>query len=321
MKYVVLLLILVGLVSCGKQNKLEKEIEKIAVNFEVERFDKAFDTVTPEGLPQLKNTYPFMFPKHYSDAFWINRMADTLQQELVSESVRIFNDFTPEKQQITSLFKHLKYYFPEFRVPRVITSTSSVDYRNKVIVTDTIVLISIDTYLGKDHVFYQGIQNYLKANFERDQIVVDMAAAYAEKYIFQTDRKTLLDEMIYFGKQLYFKDVMLPKVSDATKIGYTEDHLQWAKENEWFIWNYFIGKELLFNTDSKLPSRFINPAPFSKFYLELIDNESPGRIGQYIGWQIVKSYMANNNVSLKTMLQADPSEIFNTSKYKPEEND
>jgi hypothetical protein len=29
---------------------------------------------------------------------------------------------------------------------------------------------------------------------------------------------------------------------------------------------------------------------FSKFYLE-IDNESPGQVGGWIGWQIVRSYM------------------------------
>ena len=113
---------------------------------------------------------------------------------------------------------------------------------------------------------------------------------------------------------------MIPFVSEHDKIGYTEDQLNWAQENEWFIWNYFIGKELLYDTNAKIPSRFINPAPFSKFYLEQVDNESPGRIGQFIGWQIVKSYMDNNTVSIKSLLTAEPLEIFNNSKYKPKEN-
>ena len=73
---------------------------------------------------------------------------------------------------------------------------------------------------------------------------------------------------------------------------------------------------MLYSTDSKLANRFINPAPFSKFYLE-IDNESPGRVGAWIGWQIVRSYMKNNEVSLKQLLVMDATEIFNNSKYKP----
>jgi uncharacterized protein YjaZ len=82
------------------------------------------------------------------------------------------------------------------------------------------------------------------------------------------------------------------------------------------MWRYFLEDQLLYSTDSKLANRFINPAPFSKFYLE-IDNESPGRVGAWIGWQIVRSYMKNNEVSLKQLLVMDATEIFNNSKYKP----
>ena len=38
--------------------------------------------------------------------------------------------------------------------------------------------------------------------------------------------------------------------------------------------------------------RFIKPLLFSKFYLE-IDNQT-GRVGQWLGWQIVRSYMENH---------------------------
>ncbi len=82
------------------------------------------------------------------------------------------------------------------------------------------------------------------------------------------------------------------------------------------IWRFFVENELLYNTDPSLSGRFMNPAPFSKFYLEL-DSESPGRIGQYIGWQIVRAYMKNNDVSLSKMLITDPAEIYKNSKFKP----
>jgi hypothetical protein len=123
--------------------------------------------------------------------------------------------------------------------------------------------------------------------------------------------------MIYFGKQLYFKDVMIPFKTEAARIGYNQQQLDWAIANESYIWRYFIEHELLFSTETKLSGRFITPAPFSKFYLEDIDAESPGRLGQYIGWQIVRAYMENNDVSLKDMLIKSPEEIFNNSKFKP----
>ena len=93
-----------------------------------------------------------------------------------------------------------------------------------------------------------------------------------------------------------------PSAEKESVIGYNKSEYNWALANENYIWRYFIEKELLFSTDAKLGERFINPAPFSKFYLEL-DNESPGRIGQFIGWQIVNSYMQNNEVSLQQMLK------------------
>jgi gliding motility-associated lipoprotein GldB len=316
-KLLFLATILIVLISCEKENKREKEIAKVDIDITIERFDKLFSEATPSDLPDLKKGYPFMFSERYSDSMWVARMNDTLQKELHEEVKKEFSNFEGIQDQIHQFYQHLKYYYPETRSPRIITSTSDVDYRNKIIVTDTIVLIALDTYLGNNHRFYEGIQKYLTQNFKSEQIAVDLAEAYGEKYVFQTQRKTLLDEMIYAGKLLYFKDIMIPFKSDSEKIGYTQEQLDWAKANESYIWRYFVERELLYSTDSKLPSRFINPAPFSKFYLVEIDNESPGKIGQYMGWQIVKAYVKNNDVSLKEVLTASPEDIFNNSKFKP----
>lgn len=315
-KVSLLILSLWVLVSCNKEDKLESEIAQIDVSFKVERFDLAFAHANPNDLPKLKKDYPFLFSERVADSVWIARMKDTLQQELSQEVEKTFAKFDDVHDDIESLFQHLKFYDTAFRVPRVITVTSDVDYRHKTIVTDSIVLISLDTYLGADHHFYEGIQRFISRNMDRSQIVSDLAGNYAEKYIYQKKSKNLLDDMIYYGKELYFKDKMVPFVTDAVKIGYTPQQLEWAEANESEMWRYFIERELLYSTDNSLAGRFIAEAPFSKFYLEL-DSESPDRIGQYLGWQIVRAYMKNNEVSLMDMLQTDPQELFNKSKFKP----
>ena len=303
--------------SCKTDSKLEQDISKINTHITIERFDKLFAHAKAQDLSRLKKAYPFMFAEKYPDSFWMAKMGDTLQRQLFREVEKTFPNLDAIEMEIESLFNHLKYYFTEFHPPRVITTTSMVDYRNKVILTDTIALLSIDAYLGSDHEFYAGIQNYIAANLKKEQLVVDLSSAYAKKYIHQSPRKTLLDEMVYYGKILYFNDLMVPFKSEAERIGYTEDELQWAIANESYIWRYFVERELLYSTDSKLPNRFINPAPFTKFYLEEIDNESPARLGQYIGWQIVRAYMEQNDVALKDMLIKSPEDIFNNSKFKP----
>lgn len=313
----ILLLIFAITISCKREKQLEKDISNINIDISVERFDKLFAESSLNELQKLKRAYPFMFSKKYKDSFWIAKKADTLQQQLFAEVEKTFSSFDSVESEIELLFNHLKYYFPEFNPPRVITTLSDVDYRNKVLITDTIALISIDTYLGSNHEFYGGIQKFITQNLTKEQLVVDLASEYAKKYIFQQQTKTLLDEMIYFGKQLYFKDVVIPFKSEAERIGYSQEQLNWAIANENYIWRFFVERELLFSTDSKLLGRFINPAPFSKFYLEEIDSASPGRLGQYIGWQIVKAYMDQNDVSLKDMLIASTEDIFNNSKFKP----
>ncbi|WP_397363624.1 gliding motility lipoprotein GldB [Olleya sp. R77988] len=303
--------------SCKDDNTLENDIAKIDVDVTLERFDIAFAEAKPEDLPKLKKAFPFMFPKQYDDAFWLGKMKDTLQLELSNETIKKFPELKNETKDIKKLFQHIKYYFPSFKTPRVITTTSDVDYRNKVIVTDTIAIVELDTYLGKDHFFYEGLQTYIVANMKPEQIVVDLANAYAKKQVLNTKRKNLLEEMIYFGKLLYIKDIIIPFKTDAEKIGYTQNQLDWATVNQEQMWQYFIEKELLYSTDSKLPNRFINDAPFSKFYLAEIDNESPGKVGQFVGWQIVRAYIANNDVTLNELLNTPAQIIFNKAKYKP----
>ena len=109
----------------------------------------------------------------------------------------------------------------------------------------------------------------------------------------------------------------MPHHEDSLKIGYTRDQNKWVNENEVFIWQYMIEKQILFSTKTTLDYRFLMPAPFSKFYLE-IDNDSPGRIGQWIGWQIVKSYKDEfPDSKLQEILSMPSQDLFNKSKYKP----
>lgn len=317
MKVIFLFLITLIIFSCKKDGQLEKDIANVNTDIKIERFDRLVAESFSNDFNKIKQAYPFMFSEKENDSTWMETKRDTLQLQLFDEVNKVFGDFEETEIEIESLFNHIKYYFPEFSPPRVITTTSYVDFRNRVFVSDTISVLALDSYLGSDHEFYVNIQKFITANLKKEHIVVDLANEYAKKYIYQKQNKTLLDEMIYFGKQLYFKDLVIPFKTEAERISYSQEELDWAIANESLIWRYFVERELLFSTDSKLPSRFINPAPFSKFYLEDIDTDSPGRLGQYIGWQIVKAYMKHNDVALKDMLITSAEDIFNNSKFKP----
>lgn len=302
--------------SCNNQSRVEKEIEQVEVNFEIIRFDKKFAEVNEETLPDLKAEYPFLFPAQYPDSIWVERINDTIQQELNTEVLGAFEDFSSEEDKLYKLFQHIKYYFPQFEAPTVITITSDVDYKNKVLLAEDYLFIALDTYLGENHGFYVGIQEYLRKNFERNQIIPDVATEFGKRFVPQPRSKEFLEHMIYYGKILYLKDLWLPETPDYEKMGYTSEEMEWAKENEEQIWRYFVEKQILFDSDTQLYTRFLYPAPFSKFYLEL-DSESPARLGQYIGWRMIRQYMEKNNVSIEQMLQTDAETIFKQANYKP----
>lgn len=315
-KFLLFTIVLSGLLSCNSNSKAEKEIEKISVDVELIRFDKIFGNATIEDLPNLKREFPLFFPKQFADSIWEKRVTDTLQQQLNEAVLEVFPSEEKLEEELLSLFQHIKYYFPDFKVPKVYTATSDVDYKNKVLVADSILILELDTYLGSDHTFYEGISKYITKNMKPSMVVTDVATAYSKTYIEVPIQRTLLAQMIYFGKELYLKDLWLPHATDAEKIGYTEAEWLWVEENEEYIWRYLIENELLYSTDARLPGRFINPAPFSKFNLE-IDNESPGMIGRYVGWQIVSAYMKNNDVNLVQLMRQQPEGLFKNSKYKP----
>ncbi len=315
-KIIFLFTFTIVLVSCGKKSKTEEAIEETPIEqIEVVRFDKKFFETPVSELPKLKAEFPAFFPLNVPDKEWIEKMQNPLWRELYSEVQKKFGDFEPERKEAEELFRHIKYYFPKTKTPKITTLIYEMDYHTKAIYTDSLVLISLEMYLGKDHKFYE-FPEYQKQNFEKSQIMPDIVSSFSLRKIPPPNDKTLLSLMVYAGKELYLKDLLLPNYSDADKIGYTPEQITFCNENESYMWSYFIEEKLLYSTDSKLGNRFINPAPFSKFYLE-IDNETPGRIGAWVGWQIVRAYMNNNNVPLQKLLETDAAEIFTKSKYKP----
>ncbi len=314
-KYWAYILVIVVL-GCAQDQKVSEDIASIPMNVKIDRFDQAFGSASISDIPRLKKQYPYLFPVQYNDSVWEAKLKDTLQIALRKEVRSRFDNFDNEKQALDLLFKHITYYYPKFKAPKILTLTNDVDYQNRIILTDSILFIGLDNYLGPDHEFYQGLSNYIAAGLDREYLVSDVASAYFKTVVTTPRDRDFLSQMIYYGKELYFKDLIMPMASDAQKIGYTQDQMTWAKGNEEPIWRNFIENDLLYSTDNKLAPRFLDQAPFSKFGLEL-DNESPGRIGRFIGWQIVRSFMVKNELTPQQLFNLSGEEIFKKSNYKP----
>ncbi len=316
-RFFLLFALSISFYSCNQGVEVKEEVKNIPLDLEIVRFDRELSGSTAKDFPELRKKYPYLFPSQYPDSIWRQKFEDTIQIEVLNEVGKAFPDFSDQKEELELLFKHIKFYFPRIDPPKVITLTNDVEYQYRVILTDTLLLIGLDNYLGSDHKFYQGFQKYIAANLDKQFLVSDVAGAFTSKILNYPTERTFLSKMIYYGKELYIKEKLLPLATDAQKMGYSQEQLDWALANEEQIWRYFVERELLYSTDNKLEQRFLDIAPFSKFGLELIDSESPPRIGRYMGWQIVRAYMDKTDLTLQQLLKVPAEEIFRKSNYKP----
>lgn len=315
-KIIGIVCIIFSIISCGTDIKTDLDLMGIDAQVKVDRFEQKFYKANKQTISALKSEYPFLFPNQTPDSIWLSKINSSEELELLKISQENFKDFESESLQLEDLFKHIKYYHPVFKEPKVITLITNLDYENRVMYADSLLFISLDMYFGAKSPVYHDFPIYLSNNFDKKQLIVDVSNAIGERFMTYNRNRQFIHLMIAEGKKIYQSERYLPSCTDSQLMGYTDDEISWVSANESQLWKYFIENSLLYSTDYQLVSRFIEDAPFSKFYIN-IDKESPGRIGVWLGWQIVQSYMKNNNVTLQQLLKESEENIFLKSKYKP----
>ena len=284
-------------------------------SFELIRFEQLFFGNLDTPLEQLKSQYPYFFPLQTPDTVWQKKRIDTLEQALFSATQSVFkNDL---KQRTANVLRHANYYFPNDKLPeKVITLLTDVDYSLRAVDADSLLLISVDTYLGESHPLYDGIPQYMKNKLVPIHLESELIDALSGRYVPQASNRAFLSRMVMHGKRLFLHDHLAPHLKGNQHIQYTQSQWDWAMTHESDVWRYFVDNELLFSTDETLRFRFLTPSPYSKFYSYLDDN-SPGRLGQWIGYRMVKAYQKRTGADLEKVLSANAQEILKKSRYNP----
>lgn len=190
-------------------------------------------------------------------------------------------------------------------------------YDWRVFCNDGDMIVAIDIYAlseMKDRNYFM-MPSYLVNLCNRDHLLPDCMSAVAMDHITLPDGTlTFLDLALYSGKILYFLDQTLPDVPEHIKIRYTPEQLSWMKENVKNVWGYLIQNQILYSTDKGLLFKLTSEGPKTNAFGE----GSAPRVCDYIGWQIVNSYMDNNNVSLSDLFSnTDSRKILNQSQWRP----
>lgn len=310
-----------AIISCNEVSKTEAEVEKVTVQAALFAFNEDFANAQPADLPALKEKYGMFLPATVPDSVWIARIngLDTIQNVLEDAIRKKKFNYKNIESQVVDVMRHVKYHFPDFKPTPIYTIISEVTYKERIFVGENELIIGIDCYLGKDHELYQGINAYQREHLNESQIPADVAMAYANLFVEPTMDRSFLGTMLYYGKLHYLQTLFAPKAARYEIFEYAPAKYDFMVANESEMWRYFIDQDMLYSTDNKLLSRFILPAPFSKFYLE-VDQDTPGGAARYLGYRIIESYMEyNDETTLDQLIKLDAEVIFNRSNYKPKQ--
>jgi hypothetical protein len=224
-------------------------------------------------------------------------------------------------RQVNEGLQYVKYYFPQYKLPqKFVTFIGPINSYGNILTTNELA-VGLQLYMGSSYSLYQteaGQQlypTYISRRFQPQYIPVNSIRNIVDDmYPDRSAGRPLVEQMIEAGKRLYLLDHLLPDVADTLKTGYTEAQLQGAYKNEELIWTYFVNNDLLFAIDPALTKDYMNEAPNTA----VLGPSSPGFIGQFVGWQIVKKWMdKNDTVTLPKLMETDSKIIFQQAKYKP----
>jgi len=242
--------------------------------------------------------------------FFKNDYIQDLEKSISKE--KILNDV--RKKTIIDGFKRLKTFFPSRKTPESIYQINS-SFSSSVFSTDKEIAIGIERYLGPQNdlikqlpsqEFYEWIKESMRPEYlERDVLVAWLMTNYLEE-----TTENYASEMIRWGKILFISRVCLPELEERQILRYNQKQFDWAYNSKKSIWKYFVDNEVLFKIDEETRTNFLREGP----YTVGLPEESPDRIGQYIGYEIVSNYMNEKEISLQKLIKTPYNEIL--QKYK-----
>ncbi|EMS32944.1 GldB [Mariniradius saccharolyticus AK6] len=326
--YLLIPVFLLALFSCKKEDPgciMDEEILSKPLDLKIERLeDEFFQAKTASDFLFLLEKHPEFAESYLSVSSYPNKDSlaeelveihrDTLLQELYQEVKINFAEIDSLETELKQAFQYIQFYFPEFKVPKVYTFVSG--FGSDIYLDKDILVIGLDYFLPITHRFQPpDLPQYITERYQKPYIVPMVVTAISAAFN-KTDlaQNNLLAEVIYYGKSYHFTKAILPCTSDEYIIGYTMDQIRACFDNEELIWSHFVENDLLFETNPFVIRKYTGEAPAT----DEISPDAPGRLGRWLGWNIVDDYVFNQNVGLKELMEeTDTEKIFKLSGYKP----
>ncbi|MEP4532410.1 MAG: hypothetical protein ABJ004_04940 [Cyclobacteriaceae bacterium] len=290
-------------------DRLESELFAAQSQEEVEHFlqtNPAFASLFLDAAeyPSLEVLADKIF-KLTSDPF-----VDTLYNEAIGE----FSDFSTVEESVTDAVGRIKTLVPGMKDITIQTAVTGL-YKD-LYISDTLVIVGLDFFIGDDASYPpMNIPQYILDRYDKEHLPVTIVKFLSGSLVSKGKSETLISEMIDFGKTYYLLSRLMPCTPDSLIIGYSPKQMETVLDNEAIIWANFVENEVLYDANHLTKRKFLGERP----NVYEISQECPGRIGAWIGWRIVESYMRNSSeVTLEQLIsERDNDLIFRKSSYKP----
>jgi hypothetical protein len=213
----------------------------------------------------------------------------TLMQLYGDEQSRLA-DISALESELLPGIDILLQHFPALRRPEIYLHVSG--WGQNVIVTDTILSLSADKYLGADYPLYQEFfYEYQRQGMAPGRMAPDYLLGFLmASFPFQGKEDILLDRIIYEGKLRYILSRLLPERKPYEWVGYTQAQYNWCNDHCDRIWKSVLDNQHLFHPDYLTTSAYLTEASSTV----TLPSDSPGRVGVWLGFQIVASYMKHH---------------------------
>lgn len=311
-------------VSTSEVRKVERQVDIHINRYEKDLF--SLDTARlSEELQRLSSVYPELLidKNSWKDPQMLFQLkayiTDPVILEIYHDVMKVYPDLKDVETELNTAMSYYLNYFPNDSLPSFYSLVPGLNtdmptvygYGNDI-------FIHLDMYLGKNYKYYSqiGMPNFVSQRCEKKYLAVDcFSKAMVYRYLPEKSPVSLLDNIIYEGKKMYFTEMMFPDREEMDVIEYMPEKYAWAVENQGKVWSYIIEKDLLFSKQNDVIRQFVDDTPFTKPFT----NNSPGKMGVFIGWKIIQNFMENNpEVSLLELMQnTDSQAILNKSGYKP----
>ena len=335
----ILLLVCMGVVSCKKKNAplevakpqlTEEQVEASkSVEVQILRYEQDLFNIDKGNMAASFASMYGKYPENIiAKGAWENTemlqsirgfISDPVVEEVYRDTQAQFSDMSEFKNEITAALSLYLAHFPNERVPDFCTLVSGIDFQMpQVFGYENTIFICLDMYLGKDYKQYAqaGMPKYIAARCDKKYMATDcFSKALVYRHLPDKTLVTLLDNMVDAGKKMLFTQTMFPTTPAQDILGYSKEQYKWATSHESAVWHALIEKNKVYDNSEDVIRRMMDETPFTRDF----GNDSPGRLGVFIGYQIVQSYMKNHpGTTLKDLMSVTDSQKFlKESGYKP----